>query len=197
MTTTNDQDSPRALSSTETRQQPLSLQDREIIDRFLASDQAHRQLTIEIEQRLNEPLEFYHHQRLFYRDVSDLTHFRLNFFRRVGYFLQKSVDATYQLEFWDRQSHRKYCFSKAELLQADQCDIKTGTAVETLTYTHFNYKIRRTFDIQNHHLYFEKVQFYVSGRPFSLTDGLMLLQQRLEFRSLLLSESLLQIKDFT
>ncbi|UIF30295.1 hypothetical protein KB236_05310 [Levilactobacillus brevis] len=185
------------LFPNETRNQPLTAQDRDVIDRFLASRQAHRQLTIEVERQLREPLDNYHHQRLFYRDVTDLTHFRLNFFRHVGHFLQQSVAATYQLEFWDRKSHRKFSFPAAELLQADQCVVEQGTAVETLTYTNFGYKIRRTFDIQNQHLYWKKSQFYVDGRPCQLVDGLMLLQQRLEVRSLWLRGSLLHIKDFT
>ncbi|KRL98549.1 hypothetical protein ACUIJQ_04555 [Levilactobacillus hammesii] len=197
MTTTDGNEPPRIPTSTETRDQPLTLQEREVIDRFLTSRQAHRQLTIEVEQRLKEPLEHYHHQHLFYRDVSDLTHFRLNFFRNIGCFLQKSVATTYQLEFWDRESHRKYCFPTDKLLQADACVIKVGTAVETLTYGHLGYKLRRTFDIQNHRLYWEKSQFYVNGKPYPITDGLMLLQQRLEVRSMWLRDAWLRINDFT
>lgn len=194
--TTDEQNSSRNLSRNE-RVQPLNPHERDIIDRFLASRQAHRQLTIEVEQQLREPLDNYHHQRIFYRDVSDLTHFRLNFFRHIGQFLQKSVATTYQLELWDRKSHHKYCFPVADLLQADRCAIEVGTAVETITYAHLGYKLRRTFDIQNQHLYWEKSQFYVDGQPFPLVDGLMLLQQRLEVRSLCLKDSFLHIKDFT
>ncbi|WP_232842710.1 MULTISPECIES: hypothetical protein [Lactobacillaceae] len=194
---TDDNNPPRTFTSQEMRKQPLSNQDRDIIDRFLASRQAHRQLTIEVERQLREPLNHYQHQRLFYQDVSDLTHFRLNFFQHIGHFLQKSVAVTYQLEFWDRKSHRKLSFPSSELLRADQCAIELGTAVETITYEKLGYKLRRTFDIQNRHLYWQKSQFYVNGQPYPFVDGLMLLQQRLEVRTFWLRDSLLHIRDFT
>lgn len=188
---------PLEALTNETLNQPLSQSQRDQIDTFLAAERAHHEAVIALERSLHAPLANYHDQRLFYQDVSDLTHFRRNFFTRIGRFLQKSVAATYQLEFWDRDSHQKYCFPQHELSRADACDIKTGTAVETLTYVQLGYKMRRTYDIQNHHLYQAKIQFYVEGQPCDMVDGLMLLQQRLESRSVWLKAAILHIKDFT
>lgn len=178
-------------------ERPLTQREQELIDEFLELRQAYRAITRRIETELCESLDHYQQQRHFYQDVSDLTHFRLNFFDTVGYFLRNSFETTYQLELWDRQSHRKFSFDFEVLADADRCQLSRGTAVETLNYSRLGVRVRRTFDIQNKHLYRAKTQIFLAGKPVELVDGLMHLQRELEDHTLWLKGSLLQIRDFT
>jgi len=175
----------------------LTGHERELIEKFLELRQAYKGITRRIETELSEPLDHYQQQRHFYLDTSDLTHFRLNFFDQVGHFLQSSLDATYQLELWDRKSHSKYSFTHDELAQADSCEIETGSAVETISYGRLNYRLRRVFDIQHHHLFRTKEQLFVNGKQIELTDGLMMLQRELEEHTVWFRGSLFKIRDFT
>lgn len=178
-------------------ERPLTQREQALIDEFLELRQAYKAITRRIETELHESLDHYQQQRHFYQDVSDLTHFRLNFFDTVGYFLRHSFATTYQLELWDRLSHRKYHFDFEELAHADDYQFKRGTAVETLNYDRLNVRVRRTFDIQNGHLYRARTQIFLAGKPVELVDGLMYLQRELEDHTLWLKGSLLQIRDFT
>lgn len=176
---------------------PLTGQERELIEQFLETRQVYQAITRQIEDALQEPLNQYQRQRHFYLDVSDLTHFRLNFFETVGHFLQNSLQATYQLELWDRQSHSKYCYTSHELNQADSHLVTQGHAVETIIYGQFNFRLRRVFDIQNYHLFRTKEQFFVAGKPVELTDGLMMLQRQLEDYTVWFRGNIFKIRDFT
>jgi len=76
-------------------------------------------------------------------------------------------------------------------------DLKKGTVVETLTYGRLDCRMRRTFSLQNGHLFWDKEQFYVAGKPVELIDGLMILQQRLTEETAWFSKGLFRIRDFT
>ncbi|KIO96119.1 hypothetical protein N624_2233 [Levilactobacillus brevis] len=57
--------------------------DRKLIDQFLELRQSYQAITQQIEHDLQTPLDHYQQKRLFYLDVGDLTHFRLNFLIRL------------------------------------------------------------------------------------------------------------------
>ncbi|ANN49424.1 hypothetical protein A6F53_09255 [Levilactobacillus brevis] len=171
--------------------------DRKLIDQFLELRQSYQAITQQIEHDLQTPLDHYQQKRLFYLDVGDLTHFRLNFFDTVGYFLRESLATTYHLEIWDRQTHQKRCYSLDELQRISRWEVEQGTAIETITYGRLGYRIRRTFDIYNCRLYVSKTEFFNANEQIPLIDGLMLLQQELNDHTLWIRGKLLRIKDFT
>jgi len=177
--------------------QPFTEQQKGLINHYLFSREAYGQAAMALEDNLNVPLDHYQQKRLFYQDVSDLAHFRRNFFDTVGSFLQYSFDTTYQLEIWDRQFHSKYNYSQSELRQAGLCKVKMGTAVETITYGKLGFKVRRSFEIEHEHLFGIKSQFYVAGKQVPWVDGLMLLQHQLKEHTLWLKGYILKIEDFT
>lgn len=175
----------------------IGTKERKLIDQFLELRQSYQAITRQIEHDLQTPLDHYQQKRLFYLDVSDLTHFRLNFFDTVGYFLRESLATTYHLEIWDRQTHQKRYYSLDELQRVSHWQVEQGTAVETVTYGKLGYRIRRTFDIYNQRLYVSKTEFFDANEQIPLVDGLMLLQQELNDHTLWIRGNLLRIKDFT
>jgi len=177
--------------------QPFDEQQKELISHYLFSRATYSLAAKALEDNLNVPLDHYQQKRLFYRDISDLAHFRRNFFDSVGSFLQHSFETTYQLEIWDRQFHSKYDYSQSELRQAGHCTVKMGTAVETITYGKLGFKVRRSFEIEHEHLFGTKSQFYVAGKQVPWVDGLMLLQHQLKEHTLWLKGLILRIEDFT
>ncbi|KRN02144.1 hypothetical protein FD13_GL000284 [Levilactobacillus senmaizukei DSM 21775 = NBRC 103853] len=193
----DDKDSGDQVHRTPDSDTPLTEEQCEMIDQFLEIREAYRLIVKHMENSLQTSLNHYQEQRLFYHDISDLGHFRRSYFTTVGYFLQESIETSYRLEIWDRHSHRKLSFTLDELEQADECEVKKGTAVETLNYGKFGYRLRRTFEIRHHHLYWLKTQFYIAGKPVPLVDGLMMLERDLEEHTLWLKGSILHIKDFT
>lgn len=171
--------------------------ERDAVEHFFEIQHDYHAISRQVEKTLHVSLAFYQQNHLFYIDISDLTHYRMDFLSTTGRFLRDAVDATYQLEIWDRESHRKHAYSGDELTRMDCEDLKKGTVVETLTYGRLDCRIRRTFSLQNGHLFWDKEQFYVAGKPVELTDGLMTLQKRLEEETVWFSQKLFRIRDFT
>ncbi|MDA0410952.1 hypothetical protein PBR71_09585 [Levilactobacillus brevis] len=175
----------------------IGTKDRKLIDQILELRQSYQAIEQQIEHDLRTPLDHYQQKRLFYLDVSDLTHFRLNFFDTVGYFLRESLATTYHLEIWDRQTHQKRRYSLDDLQQITRWQVEQGTAVETIAYGRLGYRVRRTFDIYNRRLYVTKTEFFDKDEQLPLIDGLMLLQQELNDHTLWIRGNILRIKDFT
>ncbi|WP_125766179.1 hypothetical protein [Levilactobacillus mulengensis] len=176
---------------------PLDNAKRDLVVNFFVAQHAYQAISKQIEKTFHVSLAFYQQHHRFYVDISDLTHYRMDFLSTTGRFLREAVDATYQLEIWDRESHRKHAYSGEELIRMDCEDLKKGTVVETLTYGRLDCRVRRTFSLQNGHLFWDKEQFYVAGKPVELIDGLMILQQRLTEETVWFSKGLFRIRDFT
>ncbi|MGX6429877.1 hypothetical protein [Levilactobacillus yonginensis] len=121
----------------------------------------------------------FRNQHLLYEDIRDLTYFRLNFFAGP---VQKLIDVLgtgYQLEVWDRKSHRKHSFSKDRLRDARFVQAEEGDLVETLFYPLVGYRIRRSFTIVDTRIYWKKTQFFVNGKRVLVDEGLMQLQKQI------------------
>ncbi|KRO00265.1 hypothetical protein IV54_GL000588 [Levilactobacillus paucivorans] len=183
--------------SKEAMMEPLTRSQRDQIAEFLVSHASYLDMKHHLEDLLGMSVNNYRLKHLFYRDVNDLVHFRRQFFCSLGNFLVRMAEAHYQLELWDRETHQKHSFPISELSEADLVTVNKGTAVETITYELYGFKLRRKFDIEQSRLYRVKTQFYIAGKEVELIDGLMSLQQKLDESTPWLQAGLVGIQDFT
>ncbi|MDT6980276.1 hypothetical protein [Levilactobacillus zymae] len=176
--------------------QPLTEQQRQLLERFFMVNAIQRRVIQQLEDVLG-PLAPYQQQRLFFQDVTGLTHFRRNFFGTVGQFLGERVNLTYQLAVVEHGSHRKRTYTVEHLDQVHRQPVAQGTVLETLNYRQLGCKIQRIYTVQAHHLYWEKNQIWVHGQEMAWVDGLMHLQQQLSPHAVWLQQGFLAIHDYT
>lgn len=176
--------------------QPLTRQQRQILERFFLVNAIQRRLMQRVEDLLG-PLAPYQEQRLFFQDVTGLTHFRRNFLATIGRLLPQQVDFTYQLAFIEDYTHRKHTYKVNHLRQVDQAQFRHGTVIETLNYSKIGCKVQRHYTVQSHHLYWEKSLIWINGQSKTWVDGLMHLQQQLNPYAIWLQQGIVTITEYT
>lgn len=176
--------------------QPLTQQQRQALERFFVVNTIQRRLMQQVEALLG-PLAPYQEHRLFFQDVTGLTHFRRNFLATIGRLLPRQVDFTYQLAFIEENSHRKRVYQAQHLKQIDLAHFRHGTVIETLNYQKIGCKVQRQYTVQSHHLYWEQSRIWINGQPQKWVDGLMHLQQQLSPHAIWLQQGLLTITEYT
>jgi len=73
---------------------PLDGTERDLIELFFEAQHAYQAISKQIEKTLHASLAFYQQHHRFYVDISDLTHYRMDFLSTTGRFLREAVEAT-------------------------------------------------------------------------------------------------------
>ncbi|KRL50410.1 hypothetical protein FD37_GL002075 [Levilactobacillus spicheri DSM 15429] len=176
---------------------PMTENERRLIDQFLLVSRIYDRVLRQAEAGLTVSLANYQHNRQFYRDLTDLIRFRQEFFRTIGAFLNKPVPMVYQLTLYDQISRRRRSYTLDQLPQINPRDLVRGTVVETLRYPTLKMAVRRTYTVQNHHLYCDQNEFLMVHQSLQWLDGLMTLKLSLDDYSYWLRANQISILAYT